>query len=127
MDLIGEAGAAISEAADHRVLAGETVEYERALELRGRQTVMHVVKAPLRDDASGAVIGVCGIARDITGRKHSEERLRRQLDMQNLVSRIARRFIDITPSSLDAELKRIVRDIGEFAGVDRSYVDLHAR
>lgn len=123
-DLIGEAGAAISEAADHRVLAGETVEYEHALELRGRQTVMHVVKAPLRDDASGAVIGVCGIARDITGRKHSEERLRRQLDMQNLVSRIARRFIDITPSSLDAELKRIVGDIGEFAGVDRSYVDL---
>ncbi len=123
-DLYSEADAAIVEADDRRVLAGETVTREHVFELCDRPAVLHIVKAPLRDQATGAIMGVCGIARDITERKQSEERLRRQLDMQNLVSRIARRFIDIAPHDMDAELLRIVKDIGEFAGVDRSYIDL---
>ncbi len=123
-ELFGEGDAAILEADDHRVLAGETVTREHVFELCDGPAVLHIVKAPLRDQATGAVMGICGIARDITGLKQSEARLRRQLDMQNLVSRIARRFIDITPHDMDAELQRIVKDIGEFAGVDGSYIDL---
>lgn len=123
-DLFSEADAAIFEAGDHRALAGETVEYEQSLQAYGQPAVLHVVKAPMRDDSAGAIIGVCGIARDITERKRSEERLRRQLEMQNLVSRIARRFIDIPAQDMDAEFERIVKDVGEFVGVDRSYLDL---
>lgn len=123
-DLFSATDAAVFESADHRALAGETVEYEQALQVCGQTAVLHVVKAPMRDDSTGAIIGVCGIARDITERKRSEERLRRHLDMQNLVSRIARRFIDISSQDMDAELQRMLKDIGEFAGVDRSYLDL---
>ena len=38
-------------------------------------TTFHVVKVPLHDDA-GEVMGVCGIARDITDRKQAEAALR---------------------------------------------------
>ena len=123
-DLYREADAALLEAGDHRALAGEIVEGEYVFEIAGRPVVLHVVKAPMRDDSTGAIIGVCGIARDITERKRSEERLRRQLDMENLVSSIARRFIDIPSRDMDAEFQRILKDIGEFAGVDRSFLNL---
>jgi len=123
-ELYCEADAALLEAGDRRALAGEVVEGEHVFEIGGRPVVLHIVKAPLRDDSTGAIIGLCGIARDITERKRSEERLRRQRDMQHLVSRIARRFIDIAPQDMDAELGRIVKDIGEFAGVDRSYLNV---
>ncbi|QDV55012.1 PAS domain S-box protein [Rosistilla oblonga] len=42
----------------------------------GRQRWVLVTKMPLKDE-SGNVVGTCGIARDITERKHQEERISR--------------------------------------------------
>lgn len=78
-DLIGKTYAALFgqddstyiQDADERVLAGETVEEERALEISGVQVWFHQLRIPLRD-SDGNVTGICVIARDITERKMRE-------------------------------------------------------
>jgi PAS domain S-box-containing protein len=62
-------------AVDLRVLEGESIEEEHTKPVQGKITVFHVIKVPIRSDLN-AIIGLCGIARDITKRKLSEEALR---------------------------------------------------
>jgi PAS domain S-box-containing protein len=59
---------------DRRVLAGEIVEGEYSRVIRDSLLTFHIIKTPLRD-SSGNVVGLCGIARDITERKRFEEQL----------------------------------------------------
>lgn len=53
---------------DLRVLEGETVEEEHTRSIKGNTVTFLDVRVPMRD-ANGEVVGVCGIARNITGRK----------------------------------------------------------
>ena len=75
-DLFGpEAGLHIMES-DQRVLAGEVL-IEEPSKLVGQQTChFHTVKVPLKN-SKGQIVGLCGIARDISDRKQAEENLRR--------------------------------------------------
>ncbi len=74
-DLFGEeAGAHIREV-DSRVLGGKIIEEEHTKPVKGIPHTFHVSKVPMCD-SSGEIIGLCGIARDITERKHAEELLR---------------------------------------------------
>ncbi|TJY58850.1 PAS domain S-box protein [Sinimarinibacterium sp. CAU 1509] len=54
----------------------------------GHRALMETIKTPLRD-ADGRVLGVLGVARDITARKHIEERLRRSEAMHAEAQRVA--------------------------------------
>lgn len=56
---------------DLRVLEGRVEEDFTTSRVRGVDHVFHTVKVPLRDDV-GAVVGVCGIARDITEQTRAE-------------------------------------------------------
>jgi len=70
-DLFGkEAGAHIREV-DSRVLKGKLAEEEHTKAVKGVPTTFHLIKIPMRDN-SGEIIGLCGIARDITERKQTE-------------------------------------------------------
>ena len=60
---------------DSRVLAGEVVEEEHTKPVKGASLTFHIIKVPLRD-SSGKIIGLCGIARDISERKKAEEQLK---------------------------------------------------
>ena len=69
---------------DKRVLAGEVIKYDSARQIRGKTLVFDSIKVPLRD-SEGKIIGLCGYARDITGRKKMEEALRASEEKFRLV------------------------------------------
>lgn len=59
------------QAMDAQVLQGEIVEVEQSKPVNGAVRTFHIVKVPIRDEA-GEIVGLCGIARDITERKQME-------------------------------------------------------
>jgi len=74
-ELFGKEAAGHSIAIDRKVLTGETIEEELLKPVRGVMHSFHTVKVPLRNE-KGEIIGLCGIARDITDRKRAEEALK---------------------------------------------------
>jgi PAS domain S-box-containing protein len=74
-ELFGPETARHSAEVDRRVLAGESVEEETEKPVGGATRAFHTVKVPLRG-ADGTIAGICGIARDITGRRKTEAALR---------------------------------------------------
>lgn len=78
-ELLGaEAGIHIKEV-DIRVLNGEIVEEVDTKPVDGIFKTFHVIKVPMRDK-SGGIIGLCGIARDITDQKQTEGALRERTE-----------------------------------------------
>ncbi len=73
-DLFEAADARRVEEADRQVLAGQTVITEDPLRVEAQQYTFHVIKAPLRG-RDGGIIGLYGIARDITDRRWAEHAL----------------------------------------------------
>ena len=73
-ELLGEAAEQRTREMDYRVLDGEMVEVESAEVINGASVTLHVVKVPMFDDA-GEIVGICGIARDITQTRQLEAQL----------------------------------------------------
>lgn len=59
---------------DSQVLEGKTVEVEISKDLNNTSITLNVVKVPMFDN-SGKILGICGIARNITERKNMEQEL----------------------------------------------------
>ncbi|HWQ19608.1 MAG TPA: PAS domain S-box protein [Methanotrichaceae archaeon] len=83
-DLFGEEDGRQIIETDLRVLSGEIVEETHTKHVNGMPVTFHVVKVPTRD-GSERISGLCGIARDITRLKQSEESLRRSKDYLNKI------------------------------------------
>ncbi len=73
-ELFGPKIAPTIEEHDRRVLAGETVEEEVTKPVCGEPRTFNAIKVPMRDD-HGGIIGICGIARDVTQRQREAEEL----------------------------------------------------
>jgi PAS domain S-box-containing protein len=104
VELFGAEGIDHLQQVDRRVLAGETIAEEHTKPIQGSPRTFHVVKVPMRDHA-GKIIGLCGIARDITERKRAEEALRRYAS--ELESAKAVQEENAT------RLRQLVKDLGE--------------
>lgn len=65
------------------------------------------------------------LKQEIAERKRAEELLRYRAKMEELVATISTNFINLTADEVDAGINRALKMIGEFAGVDRSYVFLY--
>jgi PAS domain S-box-containing protein len=91
-DLVGEEADTQIEPVDRRVLAGEVTEQEHTRVLAGVPHTLHTFKVPLRD-STGQVIGICGIARDVTERKRVEEELRASQELY-------RRLLEASPDAI---------------------------
>ncbi len=61
---------------------------------------------------------------DITERKQAEQRLLWRQQFEALIRTLSTNFINISSAEIDQEIRRTLQVIGEFAGVDRSYVFL---
>ncbi|BAI60650.1 putative histidine kinase [Methanocella paludicola SANAE] len=71
---------------------------------------------------SGDVRFIYGTVQDITGRKRTDEALKYRSELEALITTLSTRFIKLAPEELDPALNDALRKIGEFAGVDRSYI-----
>jgi PAS domain S-box-containing protein len=66
-DLYGDDQACRLKSEDLRVLGGQVIEAEHTLTFKGRELTFNCVKVPMMD-SSGDIVGLCGIARDVTER-----------------------------------------------------------
>lgn len=67
------------------IACGNTLEREEAITLTtGNKLIFLVVKAPIRDNDNN-IVGICGVATDITERKRLEEELAQQGNLLNTV------------------------------------------
>ncbi len=73
-ELFGDEAARLINDVDRRVLGGEIVSIEDHFPIHGKLHTFSVVKTPLRNE-QGEIIGLCGIARDITPEKEAQQQL----------------------------------------------------
>lgn len=109
-----EAGAYIRET-DYRVLSGEIIEDERAKPVKGIMKTFHVVKIPMHDN-TGKVMGLYGIARDITERKQAEEALKKKnIELESFNKMAVGRELKMI------ELKKEINELLEKSGKEPKY------
>ena len=68
------------------------------------------------------IVGLRGTIRDISQRIEMEEALQYRIELEKLITTISTDFINLTPDEIDNGIDHALQIIGEFAGVDRSYV-----
>ena len=73
-------------------------------------------------ESNRSVTSFSTIIRDISDRKKIEADLKYRVEFEQLIARIATRFINLTSAEINREIKYALRVIGEFTQVDTSYV-----
>lgn len=106
-----DAGKHINEV-DRRVFQGEVVEEEYTKPVQGVLTTFHVIKVPMKD-TDGNIVGLCGIARDITERKQAEQALRKA--HEELERRVEERTADLAIKNKQLEFEITERKQAEEA------------
>ncbi|MCK4371731.1 MAG: PAS domain S-box protein, partial [candidate division Zixibacteria bacterium] len=111
-ELFGEEAGAYVREVDTRVLNGEVLREEHTKPVNEVAFTFNVIKVPMRDD-EGNIIGLCGIARDITERKRAEETLKQS----------AKNYRDLFNNATDAIY--IQDKEGRFLDVNQGAVDMY--
>ena len=105
-----------------RVARGETLEPFELAYAAASGPPVHVEAncTPLFEGAQ--LVGVLGISRNISARRRAEQEVRHRAELERLITQISTDFINTSPEQVDQGIDRALAAIGEFAGVDRSYV-----
>ncbi|MCK4819416.1 PAS domain S-box protein, partial [bacterium] len=73
-------------------------------------------------DDKGAVIAFLGNHRDITERKHAEERSVYQSRMRELLMKLSSAYINVPLEKVNQSINESLREVGEFVAADRAYI-----
>lgn len=100
----GKEGARKFRADDRKVMRGgkQVAIEERILDARKKEVWLETIKSPILDH-SGRAVGTVGVARDITGRKKSEEALRESERKYKELYRMVRLMADNVPDLIWAK------------------------
>jgi PAS domain S-box-containing protein len=74
------------------------------------------------DDDTRLIAGLTAVAASAVKNARMRVEAERSAEMDHIVAGIATRFIKLNATSIDFEIRETLRLIGEFAGVDRSYL-----
>lgn len=90
----------------------------------GAETVgwLDLYSFPLIDTHTAQLKGVIEYVRDISQRKEAEDALQHRIQLERLITNISSSFINLSHEGIDEGITGALRALGEFAGVDRSYV-----
>jgi signal transduction histidine kinase len=86
-----------------------------------REDFDHTVEVKSKDEIGDLTGSFNKMVADL---KRSREVLQYRLEIERLVAAISTDFIDLAPGEIDSEISQALRTIGEFVGVDRSYIFL---
>jgi len=108
---------------DRRIFRGEIVDEIQKVPVNGSIIILHVIKVPIYD-GSNDIIGICGIARDITQTRQLEARLRQAQKLEavgTLAGGIAHDFNNILGAILGySELTLLENNRGCFDRIDHN-------
>lgn len=108
------------------LIAGEIDSFsaeKRYLRPDGRAIWTRITVTAIRED-TGALAYTISLIEDITDRKDAEAALHERRAFERLITGISTAFVNLAADSIDRGINDALRAIGEFAGVDRSYVFL---
>jgi PAS domain S-box-containing protein len=107
------------------VSSGQPGEIEcRTYVKRGRQRWVQILAQPIWDEEEQRTTAILGAVKDITKRKQAQEALQYHVEFEGLITDISTQFINLVSDEIDSGINSALQTIGEFTGVDRSYVFL---
>lgn len=87
----------------------------------GHQEHLETTKTPMYG-SQGELLGVLGIAHDISDRKQHQQALTYRLAFEDLIASLSTQFINCQVTQIDQEITRTLGVIGTFMRADRAYV-----
>lgn len=76
---------------------------------------------PLREN-SDEIIGYIALETDITELKNKDEKIQRQVELQNILIDISSTYINIEAKSIEREINKSLEKLAEFVEADRAYI-----
>lgn len=96
--------------------------YETCITLRnGRKVVLEWTDTPLVQP-DGSVAEIQSVGRDVTSRVVAEKELRSKLNLERTITRLSSQLLAGDKSAADQMIEDCLKNLGLFAGIDRSYL-----
>jgi len=94
---------------------------EWVMNSEGKKKLLDITKQPVFDN-EGNIKYIVATASDVTKRKQQELELKFQLKFQKNLAKISSDLLDINSANIDIKINNALKRIGNFFGVDRSYI-----
>ncbi len=96
----------------------EDYEMVHNFETIGQKTMLLNVRKIIRGEEELILLAIV----DITERKWIEKALNDRVEFEKIVASISTSFLNLAPDEIDIGIEDALRTIGEFSGIDRSYL-----